>query len=80
MCKVSIASLRVSVFPTKLALTEPSLWRLYLREKSSQMMNYPSSSSDIKSLQLAVEGEGSFNSIIQCCESGRGRRRRDGGR
>ena len=51
-----------------------------LREKSSQMMNYPSSSSDIKSLQLAVEGEGSFNSIIQCCKSGRGRRRRDGGR
>ena len=38
--------------------------------KSSQMMNYPSSSCDVKSLQLAVEGEGSFNSIIQCCRVG----------
>ena len=37
------------------------------------------SSCDIESLQLALEGEGSFNSSFSAIESGRGRRRRDGG-
>ena len=40
-----------------------------------------SSSCDVESLQLAVEGEGSFNSIVQCYRVGSWKkRRRDGGR
>ena len=40
-----------------------------------------SSSCDVESLRLGVEGEGSLNSIVQSAiESGRGRRRRDGRR
>ena len=43
---------------------------------NDELSSDTSSSCDVEPLQLALEGEGSFNSI----ESGRGRRRRDGGR
>ena len=46
-----------------------------------ELSSNTSSSCDVESLQLAVEGEGSLNSIVQSAiESGRGRRRRDGKR
>ena len=46
-----------------------------------ELSSNTSSSCDVESLQLAVEGEGSLNSIVQSAiESGRGRRRRDGRR
>ena len=62
-----MASLRVSVFPTKLALTEPSFWWFYSVENVSndELSSDTSSSCDIESLQLAVEGEGSLNSVVQ---------------
>ena len=45
-----------------------------------ELWSNTSSSCDVESLELAVEGEGSFNSIVQRLELGCGRRRRDGGR
>ena len=46
-----------------------------------ELSNDTPSSCDVKSLQLAVEGEDSFNSIVQRFEwPVRGRRRRDEGR
>ena len=48
---------------------------------NDELSSNTSSSCDVESLQLAVEGEGSLNSIVQSAiESGRGRRRRDGRR
>ena len=47
---------------------------------NDELSSDTSSSCDVESLQLAVEGEGSFNSIVQRYRVGRGRRRRDGGR
>ena len=43
---------------------------------NDELSSSTSSSCDVESLQLAVEGEGSLNSIVQSAiESGRGRRR-----
>ena len=48
---------------------------------NDELSSNTSSSCDVESLQLAVEGEGSLNLIVQSAiESGRGRRRRDGRR
>ena len=43
---------------------------------NDELSSNTSSSCDVESLQLAVEGEGSLNSIVQSAiDSGRGRRR-----
>ena len=67
-----IASLKASVFHTKLALTEPSFWQFCSVEKSSddELSSNTSTSCDAELLQLVVEGEGSFKSIIQCYRGG----------
>ena len=50
-----------------LVLTEPSFWRFYWVEKSAddELSSNTSSSFDVELLQLAVEREGPFNSIVQ---------------
>ena len=47
---------------------------------NDELSNDTSSSCDVESLQLAVEGEGSFNSIVQRYRVGSWKRRRGGGR
>ena len=67
MCKFRLLHF-VSIFPTKLALTEPSFWRFYSVENvlNDELSNDISSSCDVESvLQQAGGGEGSFNSIVQ---------------
>ena len=61
-----LKSLRVSVCLTNLALTEPLFGSFIQWKKSSddELSSTTSSSRDDASLQLAVEGEGFFNSII----------------
>ena len=61
MCKISIASLRVSVFPTN-TLGGFIQWEMSSDDKLS---SNTSSSCDVESLQLGVGGEGSLNSIVQ---------------
>ena len=44
------------------------IWDILVRENNMELNELPSdtsSSCDVESLQLAVEGEGSFNSIVQ---------------
>ena len=82
--KVSIASLKSVYF----LQSHHSLSRLFggfIQWKMSpndELSSATSSSCDVESLPLAVEGEGSLKSIrsFRAIESGRGRRRRDGER
>ena len=63
MCKTLSQCISYKV----IALTEPSFWRFIQWKMSSndELSSDTSSSCDAESLQLALEGEGSFNLIVQ---------------
>ena len=69
-----MAALRVSVCPTKLALTEVSLFGSFIQWKKSsndELSSKASSSCDVKSLRLAVKGRAFLIASFSAIESGR---------